>query len=691
MKRKKNVVRGTVPFIFVIAIIISILFNTSIYNKGTTLNVEKGILKIPSENKEGVFYLKGEFNFTASRFNCFKNPAGATFANLPASLEDSPLASKFGYACYAFHIEGLEPSLTYSLRIPQALSSASVFIDNEEIGRQGTLAKNVEEEVPSVQLSDVVFKSKQDGSADIVLNISNFTQLKSGFNSHLILGESSRMSKLFRSDLIFSTLIFASIFTVSTFLLLLFFFYTQAKFLIWFALASLSLAVRGTIFYPHLATDFFPDMTWHVYFVVRYISFPLSLLFLTVFIKNALQICIKLPYIIVLTISTVYALAILLLSPIFLQRLVKYYLVLSLFFLLYNLVIIFRGVMRKKEYAFWIFASIIQLVLLGGYGILVAASVITGTYLIHVASLFSIIIIAIMMLNIYSTSIEKIEVLRLESKNINTSLSRFVPEKIIALIGDKSVKDIKIGEYIEKSMPILSADIRSFTNTTERLSSQEVFDYLNEYFALIVPIIRSFNGIIPKYLGDGIFAIFPDGVSSAVQCAIKMQKALHERAIVSSKGDELKIGIGLDCARVLLGTIGNMERMDVIVISTAYKNSEMLQTSTKKYNSPIIISSSVFASLDAGEKMFARPIQLIKTAIEKNNLLYEVYASDGEEIKFAKNRTQTYLVEAFDAICKGNAKLAYSKFLQVAEIFPQDMVAKVYLGMFRDKLKAKDQ
>lgn len=72
---------------------------------------------------------------------------------------------------------------------------------------------------------------------------------------------------------------------------------------------------------------------------------------------------------------------------------------------------------------------------------------------------------------------------------------------------------------------------------------------------------------------------------------------------------------------------------------------------------------------------------------KKNNLLYEVYASDGEEIKLLKNRTQGYLVEAFEAICRGNAKVAYSKFSQVAELFPQDMVAKEYLGMFRAKLK----
>ena len=136
-----------------------------------------------------------------------------------------------------------------------------------------------------------------------------------------------------------------------------------------------------------------------------------------------------------------------------------------------------------------------------------------------------------------------------------------------------------------------------------------------------------------------------------------------------------------------MGTIGNAKRMDVIIISTAYKNSEILQSTTKKYNAPIIISSSVFSSLQAGEKMFTRPIQLVKGASAKQNLLYEVYASDSQEIQLLKNRTQTYLAEAFVAVCKGDAKTAFSKFSQVAEIFPQDMVAKEYLDIFKAKLK----
>jgi len=687
MKKNKRVLQGSIPFIIGLLILVVIFSNTSMYNgRSTVLKVKKGELTIPRNSEKKVFFLEGEFHFTPNRFNCIKNPDKQLYATLPASLQESPLACKTGYACYGLHIEGLNPSIIYSLDIPQAFSSASIFVDGEESGKQGVLSKNEEEEEPGISSSATVFKSKRDGSADIVLNISNFTQEQSGFLSRLMLGEVNAMNKLFRSDLIFSTAIFATILTVSTFLILLFFFYTQARFVVWFAFASIALAIRGVVFYPHLASFIFQDITWHVLFIVRYLSFPFAIIFFTLFIKQALKTYWKIPYILVLTISGIYVLSILFLPPKISGNIPKYYQVASVFCILYNVNVLFVALIKKREYALWVFIAIMVLAMLGCYDLLVTASYIKGAYFTPVASLISIVILSIMILKMYSTSIEKVEELRFKSKEINASLSRFVPQQIVSLLGKKSIKDIKIGEHIEATMPVLSADIRSFTNMAERLSSQGVFDYLNSYFALIVPIIRKHNGIIPKYLGDGFFALFPDGSSSALQCAIEIQTILAKHPIIVA-GDGLKVGIGIDSGRVLFGTIGNAERMDVIIISNAYKNSEMLQWSTKKYGSAIIISSSVFSSLEAGEKLFVRPVQLVRTAHEKQSFLYEVYACDAEEIKLLKNRTQAYLVDAFDAICKGNARLALSKFSQVLNIFPQDIIAREYLNMLQAKIK----
>lgn len=113
-----------------------------------------------------------------------------------------------------------------------------------------------------------------------------------------------------------------------------------------------------------------------------------------------------------------------------------------------------------------------------------------------------------MVLDDYASSINKIEDLSVEMQLINRSLIRFVPDQIVELLNKKSITDVKLGDSVELTMPILSTDIRSFTHTSEKLAPNQVFELLNEYFALVAPIVRKYNGVITKYLGDGFLLYF---------------------------------------------------------------------------------------------------------------------------------------------------------------------------------------
>ena len=84
--KKDRIFQGAIPFIIVITILTFIFFSTSMYkskSSANTLNVKKGILKIPKNSEDKVFFLQGEFNFTPNRFNCIKNPDGDTYARIP--------------------------------------------------------------------------------------------------------------------------------------------------------------------------------------------------------------------------------------------------------------------------------------------------------------------------------------------------------------------------------------------------------------------------------------------------------------------------------------------------------------------------------------------------------------------------------------------------------------------------------
>lgn len=326
--------------------------------------------------------------------------------------------------------------------------------------------------------------------------------------------------------------------------------------------------------------------------------------------------------------------------------------------------------------------------LFGVYDLFVSLGIISGDFFIQIGTVFAVIILSIMVLDDYSGSITKIEDLSVEMKLINRSLIRFVPDQIVELLNKKSIADVQLGDSVELTMPIISIDIRSFTHTSEKLAPNQVFELLNEYFALVAPIVRKYNGVITKYLGDGFFALFPDGANAALSCGIAIQKAIRDNSIAAPNSSPIKIGIGIDMGDILLGIIGNSTRMDSIIISNAYHIAEVLQESTKKYCSYMIISDRIYEALNDVSKHYIRPIQRVKNSSNKETFLYEVYDCDDDFVKNLKYSTQEYMKKALNSLSTEGIEAATKYFDKILEIFPNDYVALYYKKIF-EKINAR--
>lgn len=124
------------------------------------------------------------------------------------------------------------------------------------------------------------------------------------------------------------------------------------------------------------------------------------------------------------------------------------------------------------------------------------------------------------------------------------------------------------------TVTILFVDIRNFTQISESLAPHELSSILNEYFATVEPVIEKYNGIVNKYMGDGLLAIFGDPVKNpnhpmnAVMCGneiIEKVKILKEKLVNSGK-PKINIGIGINTGEVFAGNIGTDERLEYTVI-----------------------------------------------------------------------------------------------------------------------------
>ncbi|MBD0390326.1 MAG: response regulator, partial [Nostoc sp. C3-bin3] len=225
---------------------------------------------------------------------------------------------------------------------------------------------------------------------------------------------------------------------------------------------------------------------------------------------------------------------------------------------------------------------------------------------------------------------------------INAAYGRFVPHEFLHFLGYESIVDVKLGDNIQKDMTILFADIRSFTTLSESMSPQENFNFINSYLSRVSPVIRAHNGFIDKYIGDGVMALFPESANDAVQGAIEMQKqvSLYNEHRQKQGYAPIAIGIGLHTGSLMLGTIGERERMESTVIADAVNLASRLEGLTKLYGAGILISEQTLSCLDRPEDYKYRFLDRVMVKGKKAAVsVFEIYEPDPVPIIELKKQT----------------------------------------------------
>ncbi|MCE9499111.1 MAG: adenylate/guanylate cyclase domain-containing protein [Leptospira sp.] len=325
--------------------------------------------------------------------------------------------------------------------------------------------------------------------------------------------------------------------------------------------------------------------------------------------------------------------------------------------------------------------SLTVLIVCGVLDVLTARAIInlptTATYgfIVFVLSL------ALILANRFVRLHTETEKLNLDLTLFNKASARFVPFEFLRLIEKKSILDVNLGDQVAKEMTVLFSDIRSFTTLSESMSPQDNFYFINSYLGRMGPIIRSHKGFIDKYIGDAVMALFPDHVEDALIASIEMQKNIHEHnpARVKRGYPEISIGIGLHIGKLMLGTIGEKERMEGTVISDAVNLASRLEGLTKMYGSSIIMSEQALQHFDATGKYNYRYIDKVKVKGKKEAVkIYEFYDGESEDLILKRNKIKPLFESAlFSYYGKkfGDAKTGFQEILKTFD----DKTSKIYI------------
>lgn len=209
---------------------------------------------------------------------------------------------------------------------------------------------------------------------------------------------------------------------------------------------------------------------------------------------------------------------------------------------------------------------------------------------------------------------------------ITRSMHRFVPQTFATLLGRKHPADIELGDSVEQNLAVVFLDIRGFTAASERMTSRQVFTWLNDQFGAVVPAFHAHGGVVDKYLGDAVMALFPRGSSSAIEAVIAASRALRMLP------DSARVGFGVHQGSTMLGALGEVSRIAPTVVSDTVNVAARLEALTRRFDAAALLS-------DESLKAAASPVLLTRYLGEfrlkgraKSVRIHELLAASAPEV-----------------------------------------------------------
>ena len=266
---------------------------------------------------------------------------------------------------------------------------------------------------------------------------------------------------------------------------------------------------------------------------------------------------------------------------------------------------------------------------------------------------------------------------------------RLIPRQLLTLLEKDSIVDVKLGDQIERKLTIMFSDIRNFTTLSESMTPGENFEFINSYLSQMEPVIGKHRGIIDKYMGDAIMALFPHGADDALSGAVAMLEKLNHYNAGRNRAGYVPthIGIGLNTGLAMIGTVGGANRMDSTVIGDPVNLTSRIEEATKTYHAPLLISQNTLYDLAEPAKYHIRFLDRIRVKGKTQPLsVYEVFDNDHADLRQGKIKSKPQFEEAIAYYHLKEIPRSIELLNHCIKIAPKDIPAHIYLARCEDYL-----
>ncbi len=269
-----------------------------------------------------------------------------------------------------------------------------------------------------------------------------------------------------------------------------------------------------------------------------------------------------------------------------------------------------------------------------------------------------------------------------EKKKVRNAFQYYLTASVITeMLKDPS--KLKLGGD-KKQLTVLFSDIRGFTTISEQLLPEELVHLLNEYLTAMTDIVFKYDGLLDKYMGDAIMAVYgapldqPDHALRACRTALEMLQTLRKLQVkwTAEGKPPLNIGVGVNTGDMVVGNMGSQMRFDYTVMGDSVNLASRLEGINKEYGTNIVISEFTLAIVK--DELFCRELDAV--LVKGKKLPVKIY-----ELLCERKDAEDYraFVEQFDSglslYKQARWDEAAAAFRKVLDIRPNDPPSNLYL------------
>ncbi len=272
---------------------------------------------------------------------------------------------------------------------------------------------------------------------------------------------------------------------------------------------------------------------------------------------------------------------------------------------------------------------------------------------------------------------------------IRSTFSHFVTKSVVDELLANPDK-IKLGGE-KKECTVIFSDVAGFTTISEKLTPEALVKLLNEYLTEMTNIVFKYDGMLDKYEGDAIMAVFGAPIDhgnhayNACAAALDMQEQLSRMRTMWRKlgKPELAARVGINTGPMVVGNMGSETRFDYTVMGDAVNLGARLEPANKEYSTLVMIGEGTYQK--AGDLIIARELDLLRVKGKNEPVkVYELMATAEKGLSDEMTRVVDLFNKGFENYLQQNWDWAIKYFQQALSINEKDGPSLRYLQRCQD-------